>query len=65
RLERRGTLVLLSGLRPERDRALEALGVVGRLRRQGAVFPDSVSAIEYARAYLASAAASPAELTPA
>ena len=65
RLERRGTLVLLSGLRPECDRALEALGVVGRLRRQGAVFPDSVSAIEYARAYLASDAASPAGLTPA
>ena len=65
RLERRGTLVLLSGLRPECDRALEALGVVGRLRRQGAVFPDSVSAIEYARAYLASDAALPAGLTPA
>ena len=52
RLERRGMLVLLSGLRPGHDRALEALGVADRLRRQGAVFPDSVSAIEHARAHV-------------
>ena len=52
RLERRGILVLLSGLRPGHDRALEALGVADHLRRQGAVFPDSVSAIEHARAYV-------------
>lgn len=52
RLERRGVLVLLSGLQPGQDRALEALGVADRLRRQGAVFPDSVSAIEHARAHL-------------
>jgi SulP family sulfate permease len=52
RLERRGVLVLLSGLRPGHDRALEALGVADRLRSQGAVFPDSVSAIEHARAHV-------------
>jgi SulP family sulfate permease len=44
RLERRGVLVLLSGLRPGHDRALEALGVADRLRSHGAVFPDGVSA---------------------
>jgi SulP family sulfate permease len=53
RLERRGVLVLLSGLRPGHDRALEALGVAERLRVRGAVFADSVHAIDYARAYLA------------
>ena len=52
RLERRGILVLLSGLRPGHDRALEALGVADHLREQGAVFPDSVSAIEHARAHV-------------
>jgi SulP family sulfate permease len=52
RLERRGVLVLPSGLRPGHDRALEALGAADRLRSQGAVFPDSVSAIGHARAHV-------------
>ncbi|MBN9109070.1 MAG: SulP family inorganic anion transporter [Pseudonocardia sp.] len=53
RLERRGCLVLLSGLRPGHDRALDALGVSAQLRAEGRVFPDSVSAIAHARAHLA------------
>lgn len=52
RLKRRGVLVLLSGMRPGHDRALEALGVADRLRSQGAVFPGSVSVIEHARAHV-------------
>jgi SulP family sulfate permease len=54
RLERRGILVLLSGLRPGHDRALDALGVSAQLRAEGRVFPDSVAAIAFARAYLVS-----------
>ena len=51
RLERRGTLVLLSACGRGRPRAGGARG--GRSPAQaGRVFPDSVSAIEYARAHV-------------
>ena len=59
---KRQVLVLLSGLRPGHDRALQALGVAERLRAQGAVFPDSVQAIEHARTHLAAEPARPAAL---
>ena len=60
------SFVLLSGLRPGHDRALGALGVVERLRGRGpGLRRQPGAAIDHARAYLASDAASPAGLTPA
>lgn len=52
RLEQRGVTVLLSGIRPEHDQVLAALGVAGHLRRDGLLFPDTPSAISYARSRL-------------
>ncbi|MEV5692272.1 SulP family inorganic anion transporter [Micromonospora globbae] len=49
RLQRRGITVLLSGVAPGHDQVLSALGVAGQLRRDGLVFPDTPSAIRYAR----------------
>ncbi|WP_282206579.1 SulP family inorganic anion transporter [Kitasatospora fiedleri] len=51
-LERRGTLVLLSGLRAEHHRPLAALGVLDRLREQGRVFATTPEAIACARRHL-------------
>ncbi len=52
RLERRGIVVLLSGLRPEHREMLEALGVARNLEREGRIHPDTPSAIAGARRLL-------------
>lgn len=52
RLERRGIVVLLSGLRPEHRDILEALGVARHLEREGRIHPDTPSAIACARRLL-------------
>ena len=49
RLERRGIVVLLSGIRPGHDQVLTSLGVARHLRDQGRVFADTPAAISYAR----------------
>ena len=48
-LERRGIVVLLSGIRPAHDGVLARLGVTEHLRHDGRVFADTPSAIEHAR----------------
>jgi SulP family sulfate permease len=48
-LERRGIIVLLSGIRPVHDGVLARLGVADHLRRDGLLFADTPSAIEHAR----------------
>jgi SulP family sulfate permease len=53
RLERRGIVVLLSGLRSEHREMLEALGVARQLEREGRIYPDTPSAIAGARSLLA------------
>ncbi|MGI5236583.1 SulP family inorganic anion transporter [Dactylosporangium sp. CA-139066] len=52
RLRRRGVTVLLSGIADHHDRVLTALGIADRLREAGHVFPDTPSAISYARHHL-------------
>lgn len=52
RLTRRGTVVLVSGVRPDHRRPLDALGVLRRLREQGRVFETTPEAIAHARAGL-------------
>ena len=49
RLERRGIVVLLSGIRPHHGRVLTALGALERLTSSGRVFGDTPEAIDYAR----------------
>ncbi|WP_417077603.1 SulP family inorganic anion transporter [Micromonospora profundi] len=49
RLRARGITVLLSGITPGHDQVLSTLGVADELRREGLVFPDTPSAIRYAR----------------
>jgi sulfate permease, SulP family len=49
RLERRGIVVLLSGVRAQHDEVLDALGVALELRRLGRVFQATPEAIAYAR----------------
>jgi SulP family sulfate permease len=48
-LERRGIVVLLSGLRTKHDDVLAALGVADHLRRDGLLFDDTPAAIAHAR----------------
>jgi SulP family sulfate permease len=48
-LERRGIVVLLSGISTQHDEVLNALGVADHLRRGGLIFPDTPSAIAHAR----------------
>jgi SulP family sulfate permease len=48
-LERRGIVVLLSGVAAEHDGVLAALGVAANLHRDGRVFADTPAAIEHAR----------------
>ncbi|WP_414655059.1 SulP family inorganic anion transporter [Jatrophihabitans sp.] len=55
RLERRGTLVLLSGIRADHDGILARLGVAEHLRREQLIFADTPAAIAHARAALARA----------
>lgn len=66
RLERRGTLVLLSGIRAGHDDILATLGVAEHLRRDHLIFADTPAAIAHARAALASDAevAEPSSPTP-
>ncbi|MFI6600476.1 SulP family inorganic anion transporter [Nonomuraea sp. NPDC050536] len=49
RLEKRGITVVLSGIKPGHDQVLAALGVAEHLRRDDLIFPDTPSAIRYAR----------------
>src|SRR5690554_5313874 len=49
RLERRGIVVLLSGIRSSHGRVLTALGALGRLERSGRVFSETPEAIAFAR----------------
>ena len=58
RLERRGIVVLLSGVAPEHDGVLRSLGSAQALRSAGHVFADTPSAIAQARLLV-----SPAEPT--
>ena len=48
-LERRGIVVLLSGVSPEQEGVLEALGVAGDLHRGNRLFAETPAAIEHAR----------------
>ncbi|MGK4580210.1 SulP family inorganic anion transporter [Kitasatospora sp. HPMI-4] len=64
RLHRRGTLVLVSGIRDEHHRPLDALGVLDRLRDDGHVFDTTPDAIAHARTHLHKLAI-PAGRTPA
>ncbi|MEU2948764.1 SulP family inorganic anion transporter [Nocardiopsis alba] len=52
RLGRRGIVVLMSGIREEHRRALNALEVVAGLQERGRVFENTSEAIGYARALL-------------
>jgi SulP family sulfate permease len=52
KLRRRGTLVLVSGIRDEHHRPLDALGILDQLRADGQVFGTTPDAIAYARTYL-------------
>jgi SulP family sulfate permease len=49
RLEHRGIVVLLSGIKPHHNRVLTNLGSARRLRAAGRVFGDTPDAIGYAR----------------
>lgn len=49
RLERRGIVVLLSGIRAHHGPILTAVGVAEHLRAAGLVFPDTPAAIAHAR----------------
>ncbi|MDY7089141.1 MAG: SulP family inorganic anion transporter [Actinomycetota bacterium] len=49
RLQRRGITVLLSGIDPAHEQILNTLGVAARLQSDGHVFPDTPTAIAYAR----------------
>ena len=49
KLERRGIVVLLSGIRADHDQLLRVLQVAEHLRQQGRIFADTRTAIDYAR----------------
>ncbi len=52
RLERRGIVVLLSGVAPEHDDVLRSLGSAAALRAAGRILPDTPTAIAHARRLL-------------
>jgi SulP family sulfate permease len=52
RLERRGIIVLLSGIAPGHENVLSSLGIAASLRSQGRIFADTPTAIDRARALL-------------
>lgn len=52
RLQQRGITVLISGIRAGHERALDALGVIDRLREHGRVFVSTPEAITHARGHL-------------
>ncbi|MDQ2622907.1 MAG: SulP family inorganic anion transporter, partial [Actinomycetota bacterium] len=49
RMERRGIVVLLSGVSDEQDEVLAALGAVDHLRENGRIFAETLEAIRFAR----------------
>lgn len=52
KLERRGIVVLLSGITPTHHSLLERVGVAEKLRSTGRILPDTPTAIAYARKML-------------
>jgi SulP family sulfate permease len=50
RLEKKGIVVLLSGIKPGHERVLDRVGSANRLRELGRVFTDTPDAIHEARA---------------
>ncbi|MFI0454199.1 STAS domain-containing protein [Actinomadura sp. 6N118] len=52
RLEHRGIVVLLSGIKPCHDQVLAILGVADHLRHDGLIFSDTPAAIAHARHHL-------------
>jgi SulP family sulfate permease len=61
KLTKRGVLVLVSGVRPEHRRPLDAFGTLDPLREAGHVFATTPEAIEAAHAHLAGAGIVPAQ----
>ena len=59
RLERRGIVVLLSGIAPEHDDVLRSLGSATALRAAGRILPDTPTAIAHARQLLSIPGSSP------
>jgi len=53
RLERRGIVVLLSGITPQQEGVLTSLGSTAALRAAGRILPDTPAAIVHARRLLA------------
>jgi len=52
RLERRGIIVLLSGIKPDHDQVLTALGIAEHLRAGNLIFEDTPAAIRHARSLI-------------
>ncbi|GAA1965055.1 SulP family inorganic anion transporter [Catenulispora subtropica] len=61
KLTRRGVLVLVSGVRPEHHRPLDALGTLDALREAGHVFTTTPQAIEFAHTRLSGAGIIPGQ----
>ena len=61
KLQKRGALVLVSGVRPEHRRPLDALHTLDGLREAGQVFTSTPEAIEYAHRHLSDAGLIPAQ----
>jgi SulP family sulfate permease len=59
RLQRRGIIVLLSGVHPRHEQVLNALGVAADRHDERSVFPDTPSAIAHARRLLQLPTSSP------
>ncbi|MFF9194440.1 SulP family inorganic anion transporter [Streptomyces sp. NPDC014779] len=60
RLDRRGIVVLTSGVRPEQRKALDSVGALDLLRREGRTYATTPEAIAGARAHLRGAGLLPA-----
>jgi SulP family sulfate permease len=56
KLERRGIVVLLSGISGGHDKVIRTLGVADHLRRDGRIFSDTPAAIVFARSLLSDGA---------
>ncbi|MFL6116314.1 MAG: SulP family inorganic anion transporter [Catenulispora sp.] len=65
KLAKRGVLVLVSGVRPEHRRPLDALGTLAGLHEAGRVFTATPAAIDFAHRYLSGAGIVPAPRTGA
>jgi SulP family sulfate permease len=65
RLEKRGIAVYVSGVAPGHEKALEAIGVLERLRKAGRAFPTTPEAIRAARTHLHRAGILPTRQHPA